>query len=135
MVAFNLKALLPLAVLITSALASPVSLSVRQSATTCGDTVYSSDDVSTCANAAYSYYSEDSTAGGSTYPHTYNNYEGFSFPVDGPYLEFPLESGSAYDGGSPGADRCVINTNGDYAGAITHTGASGNDFVGCSGTS
>lgn len=38
-------------------------------------------------------------------------------------------------GGSPGADRVVFNTNGQYAGAITHTGASGNNFVGCSGTS
>ena len=112
----------------------------------------------------------------------YHNYEGFTFPVDGPYLEFPLEQDSAYDGGksarpenkqnittgrekklaragdrltrrltlwklgkemlmenhftgSPGADRCIINESGDYAGSITHTGASGDDFVGCSGTS
>lgn len=46
----------------------------------------------------------------------------------------PRTSG-VYTGGSPGADRVVFNTNGEYAGAITHTGASGNDFVGCSGTS
>jgi hypothetical protein len=36
--------------------------------------------------------------------------------------------------GSPGADRVVFNEDGEYAGAITHTGASGNNFVGCSGT-
>lgn len=37
--------------------------------------------------------------------------------------------------GSPGADRCIISTSNGYGGAITHTGASGNNFVGCSGTS
>lgn len=36
--------------------------------------------------------------------------------------------------GSPGADRVVINSACQQAGAITHTGASGNNFVGCSGT-
>ncbi|KAI9737595.1 MAG: hypothetical protein M1818_005599 [Claussenomyces sp. TS43310] len=121
--------------LIASVFASPVKLAGRQSATTCGSVKYSVTDTSNCANAAYSYYGEDETAGSSDYPHTYNNYEGFDFPVSGPYQEFPLVKGSTYSGGSPGADRCVINTDGDYAGAITHTGASGDDFVGCSGTS
>lgn len=37
--------------------------------------------------------------------------------------------------GSPGADRIVFNSTCQLAGEITHTGASGNDFVGCSGTS
>lgn len=37
--------------------------------------------------------------------------------------------------GSPGPDRVVINTSCKLAGEITHTGASGNNFVGCSGTS
>lgn len=36
--------------------------------------------------------------------------------------------------GSPGADRVIINTACQQAGAITHTGASGNNFVGCTGT-
>jgi hypothetical protein len=66
--------------------------------------------------------------------HQYNNYEGFNFPVSGPYEEFPILENGVYTGGSPGADRVVFNTNGEYAGAITHTGASGNNFVGCSGT-
>ncbi|PNH40213.1 hypothetical protein VD0003_g10121, partial [Verticillium dahliae] len=35
---------------------------------------------------------------------------------------------------SPGADRVIINGNCAIAGQITHTGASGNAFVGCSGT-
>lgn len=33
------------------------------------------------------------------YPHTYNNYEGFDFPVAGPYIEFPIKSGGPYTGG------------------------------------
>lgn len=47
----------------------------------------------------------------------------------------PSNSADFVPPGSPGADRVVFNSNGEYAGAITHTGASGNDFVGCSGTS
>jgi hypothetical protein len=35
--------------------------------------------------------------------------------------------------GSPGADRVVINKSGAHAGEITHTGASGNNFVACDG--
>jgi len=46
-----------------------------------------------------------------------------------------MEDGSIYDGGAPGADRIVINESCEIAGEITHTGASGNGFVGCSGTS
>ena len=60
----------------------------------------------------------------------YHDYEGFDFPVDGTYYEFPiLSSGSVYDGGSPGADRVIFNGDGELAGVITHTGASGDDFV------
>lgn len=68
----------------------------------------------------------------------YHNYEGFDFPVSGPYQEFPIKTNGVYTGGeffslirfryeayanavegSPGADRVVFNTNGEYAGAIT----------------
>lgn len=64
------------------------------------------------------------------------DYEGFDFGgVQGPYYEFPIEESGVYDGGSPGADRVVVTGDGEYAGTITHTGASGDDFVGCSGTS
>lgn len=38
--------------------------------------------------------------------------------------------------GSPGPDRVVITEDGcKQAGTITHTGASGNNFVACDGTS
>ncbi|RBQ65747.1 hypothetical protein FVER14953_12295 [Fusarium verticillioides] len=126
------KSIAALAALVSLTVAGPIES--RQSATTCGSTNYSASQVRAAANAACQYYQNDDTAGSSTYPHTYNNYEGFDFPVDGPYQEFPIKSGGVYTGGSPGADRVVINTNCEYAGAITHTGASGNNFVGCSGT-
>lgn len=64
----------------------------------CGSTCYTSSQVSAALNQGYNYYAEGSEAGSSTYPHTYNNYEGFDFPVDGPYQEFPLKS-SVYTGG------------------------------------
>ncbi|OJD31906.1 guanyl-specific ribonuclease f1 [Diplodia corticola] len=136
-----LKSLVPLASLLGLAIASPIEkseakpLEVRQSATTCGSTSYTAAQVRAAANAACSYYQAGDTAGSSTYPHTYNNYEGFDFAVSGPYQEFPLLKSGVYTGGSPGADRVVISTSCGYAGAITHTGASGNNFVGCSGTS
>lgn len=39
-----------------------------------------------------------------------------------------------YTGGSPGADRVVFaDSNGALAGVVTHTGASGDDFVPCDG--
>lgn len=66
------------------------------------------------------------------YPHQYNNYEGFSFPTAAPWYEFPiLSTYNVYTGGSPGADRIVFDTKGNFDSLITHTGASGNDFVGC----
>lgn len=48
--------------------------------------------------------------------------EGFSFPVSGPYQEFPILrsfNDNPYTGGSPGADRVVFNTNCQLAGVIT----------------
>ncbi|CAG5181370.1 uncharacterized protein ALTATR162_LOCUS9728 [Alternaria atra] len=99
----------------------------------CGSTCYTSAQVSTARNAGYNYYRQGDEAGSSNYPHTYNNYEGFDFLVSGPYQEFPLRTSGAYTGGSPGADRVIFNTAGQRAGEITHTGASGNAFVACSG--
>lgn len=77
----SLQSLAPLAVLLGLAIASPVErsepkpLEVRQSATTCGSTSYTAAQVRAAANAACSYYQAGDTAGSSTYPHTYNNYE------------------------------------------------------------
>ncbi|CAD0086600.1 unnamed protein product [Aureobasidium mustum] len=114
-----------------SAVALPTDLEARQQFTTCGDTYYSASQVNAAFNAGYNDYLNGVTYGNSNYPHQYNDYEGFDFPVDDMICDV---SNGVYTGGSPGADRVVFNTNGEYAGAITHTGASGNDFVGCSGT-
>jgi hypothetical protein len=88
------------------ALALPVSeasvdatLEARACDVKCGSTCYTNAQVSTARTAGYKYYSQGSEAGSSTYPHTYNNYEGFDFPVNGPYQEFPLKTSGAYTGG------------------------------------
>ncbi|PSN66319.1 ribonuclease-domain-containing protein [Corynespora cassiicola Philippines] len=109
------------------------SIEARQCYVRCGSTCYTSAQVTGARNSGYNYIRQGGTAGGSSYPHRYNNYEGFDFLVSGPYYEFPLRTGGAYTGGSPGADRVVFNGNGQRAGEITHTGASGNAFVACSG--
>lgn len=116
----------------TSQTSSLLSLfNKRQScAETCGNVCYYQSTIDRAVAAGYQLYQDGEEKGG--YPHTYNNYEGFDFPVSGPYQEYPvLSSFQAYDGGSPGADRVVFNTQGAFAGAITHTGASGNNFVDC----
>ncbi|TFK56587.1 ribonuclease T1 [Heliocybe sulcata] len=101
-------------------------LSKRQSGgCRCGSHSYSSSDISRAISAA-----ED--GGASDYPHQYHDYEGFDFPsCSGSFYEFPLESGRAYTGGSPGADRVIYDRSGDFCACLTHTGASGNDFVEC----
>ncbi|KAI1410104.1 ribonuclease-domain-containing protein [Hypoxylon sp. FL1857] len=99
---------------------------------TCGSVCYWQEDIDAAVKQGYNYYQEGQTVGSDKYPHQYNDYEGFDFPDSGPYYEFPiLSSYKTYTGGSPGADRVVFNGNGNYEGAITHTGASGNDFVEC----
>ena len=77
-----------------------------------------------------SYHTLSSVADVTLTLSSYNNYEGFDFPVSGPYQEFPILCDfQTYDGGSPGADRVVFNSEGQLAGVITHTGASGNDSL------
>ncbi|EDU48451.1 guanyl-specific ribonuclease Pb1 [Pyrenophora tritici-repentis] len=125
--------LTPLALALpTSPPTSAIAVEPRQSCyATCGTVCYTSAQVSAAVKAGYGYYNNGDEAGSSTYPHTYNNYEGFNFPVSGPYQEFPLKKSGTYTGGSPGADRVIFNTKGQLAGEITHTGASGNNFVAC----
>ncbi|EHK18378.1 uncharacterized protein TRIVIDRAFT_47489 [Trichoderma virens Gv29-8] len=123
--------------LVAFASAAPLDELTKRDTATCGKVYYSASAVSAASNAACSYVRAGSTAGGSTYPHQYNNYEGFRFKgLSKPFYEFPiLSSGKTYTGGSPGADRVVINGQCSIAGIITHTGASGNAFVACTGTS
>ncbi|KAG9251868.1 Ribonuclease/ribotoxin [Emericellopsis atlantica] len=125
--------LLALAVTVSAA---PADLE-RRAAATCGSQYYSAAQVNAASVAACNYFRSGSTAGSSSYPHRYNNYEGFYFQgLDGPYQEFPILPSGLYTGGSPGADRVIITeASCRQAGTITHTGASGNNFVACSGTS
>ena len=77
---------------------APAEVVAPLAATTCGSTYYTAERVNQAAQKACTYYRAGDAPGG--YPHTYNNYEGFSFTVAGPYLEFPLlASGSVYTGG------------------------------------
>ncbi|MCJ1456085.1 hypothetical protein MMC28_006443 [Mycoblastus sanguinarius] len=124
------KTLLTLA-LAVPALTTPL-LSTRQCAETCGSTCYYQSDIDAAVSQGYNYYSEGKTVGSDEYPHQYEDYEGFTFPDPGPYYEFPiLSSYKVYTGGSPGADRVIFTGDGTYEGVITHTGASGNDFLQC----
>ncbi|CAI6090156.1 hypothetical protein V2G26_006352 [Clonostachys chloroleuca] len=128
---FSLAALLSLAVAVSAAPHTRAG-----EAATCGSNNYSASQVSAAADAACQYYQDGTTAGSSSYPHRYNNYEGFEFKgLSGPFQEFPIKTSGVYTGGSPGADRVVITEDCQFAGAITHTGASGNNFVACDGTS
>ncbi|CZS93574.1 related to Guanyl-specific ribonuclease F1 [Rhynchosporium agropyri] len=129
---FELTTLLPLVLLFTTSTSLPVL--EERAAATCGSVLYSAAAVSAASSKACSYYKAGSAPGG--YPHTYRNYEGFEFgSIAGPYQEFPiLKSGALYSGGSPGADRVIITTSCKQVGTITHTGASGNNFVACTGT-
>ncbi|KFH41748.1 Guanyl-specific ribonuclease F1-like protein [Hapsidospora chrysogenum ATCC 11550] len=107
----------------------------RDEPAVCGDQEYTAKQVAAAMEAACTHFQDGTDV--NDYPHTYNNYEGFEFKgYDGPFQEFPIIPGGVYDGGSPGPDRVVITEDGcKLAGSITHTGADGNDFVACEGTS
>jgi hypothetical protein len=81
---------------ITEAPVEDAALETRQS---CYVKCYSSAQVSAARSAAYNYVRSGGQAGSSTYPHKYNNYEGFDFLVSGTYYEFPLKTSGVYTGG------------------------------------
>ncbi|KJR89908.1 ribonuclease T1 [Sporothrix schenckii 1099-18] len=119
-----------------SALASVVTskpVSSRASCVyTCGSVCYWQEDIDAALAKGYSLYQSGKTLGSDKYPHQYNDYEGFSFPTSAPWYEFPiLSSFQVYSGGSPGADRVIFDSNGNFDSLITHTGASGDNFVAC----
>ncbi|ELQ41822.1 guanyl-specific ribonuclease F1 [Pyricularia oryzae Y34] len=137
----GLKSTLILALAAFSAAASIDSavISRRQaSGVTCGNNNYSSNQVQAAVDRGCSLFASGSTVGSNNYPHRFNNREQLPFPIDGPYQEFPILNNKVYTGGSPGADRVAFTTKNDgtctFAGAMTHTGASGNNFVSCRGS-
>ncbi|EAQ86196.1 hypothetical protein CHGG_07449 [Chaetomium globosum CBS 148.51] len=102
----------------------------RACAYTCGSVCYQTTHITAALNKGYSLQQSGSDV--NNYPHRYNNYEGFDFPTPGPWYEFPImASHSVYNGGSPGADRVVFDSDGNFDLLITHTGASGNNFLAC----
>ncbi|KAI0080358.1 ribonuclease T1 [Panus rudis PR-1116 ss-1] len=91
----------------------------------CAGRSYTATDITRAINEA-----ED--GGADDYPHQYHDFEGFSFPsCRGEFFEFPLEHNRVYTGGSPGADRVIYDQSGRFCACLTHTGASGNDFLEC----
>jgi hypothetical protein len=113
-----MQSLLALATLLPFTTALPASLLDRAACVdTCGRSCYWESDITAAQNKGYSLYQSGQTEGSNKYPHSENNYEGFDFPVDGPYLEFPiLSTFKVYTGGSPGPDRVVFNTANEWLG-------------------
>ncbi|KAK4162428.1 Ribonuclease/ribotoxin [Cladorrhinum sp. PSN259] len=106
------------------------------SSVSCGSKSYTKQQVDEAVAEGCRLYAAGQQLGNSKYPHKYNNFENLVFAASGPYQEFPIVSGGAYSGGSPGADRVVFSPSYQgscvYVGAMTHTGASGNSFLSCS---
>ncbi|KAF2657767.1 ribonuclease-domain-containing protein, partial [Lophiostoma macrostomum CBS 122681] len=100
---------------------------------TCGSVCYWQEDIDEAVAAGYKQLKAGTTLGSGSYPHVYNDYEGFSFPTSKPWYEFPILSSYApYTGGSPGADRVIFDSKGAFDSVLTHTGASStNGFVQC----
>ncbi|KAF7509989.1 hypothetical protein GJ744_007303 [Endocarpon pusillum] len=97
---------------------------------TCGSVCYYSNTVAAAQSRGYSLFSSGDDI--NSYPHIYNNWEGLDFPISGPYYEYPiLRTFRVYTGGDPGPDRVIFNSRNQYAGLITHQGASGNAFEDC----
>ncbi|KAK5325166.1 hypothetical protein LTR93_004643 [Exophiala xenobiotica] len=110
-------------------------LAARQSCVdTCGSACYWQSDIDTAVQKGYSLHESGDTVGDNDYPHEFDDREGFDITVSGPWYEYPiLSSYEVYTGGAPGADRVVFNDEGTLALVVTHTGASDDNFVECSG--
>ena len=97
---FSPTSLVSFLLLVASATALPAELEKRAGAR-CGSVTYSASAVNAASQRACSYYQSGTQVGDNAYPHTFNNREGFSFSVAGPYQEFPiLASGALYSGGT-----------------------------------
>jgi hypothetical protein len=110
-----------------TAIAAPV-VEIRQSSTECGNNYYSASQVNAAFNQGLNYYYDSEQVGSDDYPHQYNNYEvcrgdkghrrlvmlmillqGFDFPVDGPYQEFPIKENGVYTGGKQTSDMDLMD--------------------------
>lgn len=94
---FNPLTLIPFLLLLTPSSGLPVE---KRAGQTCGSVVYTAAQVNAASSKAYSLYKAGTTLGSNSYPHKFNNNEGFTFAVSGPYQEFPImASGAVYSGG------------------------------------
>ncbi|EPS43045.1 hypothetical protein H072_2972 [Dactylellina haptotyla CBS 200.50] len=122
-----------------SLLLAPVVFSKVQGVTeiNCGGKAWNLDQVQSASDESLGHVNDGSTVGNNNYPHKFNNREGFDFSKEctEPFYEFPIVKGGDYDGGPPNTDRVVIGTvkggSAFFCGAITHTGAEGNNFKEC----
>ncbi|TFK36891.1 ribonuclease T1 [Crucibulum laeve] len=81
-------------------------------ACTCAGRRYSATDIANGIKKAEG-------GGASDYPHQYHDFEDFPFSTcSGEFFEFPILSGSTYNGGSPGADRVIYDQRGDFCGEV-----------------
>lgn len=95
---FTVAALLSVLALVSAAPAEH-QLEAR-AATTCGKNSYTAAEVTAASKASCDYVKKGTTAGDSTYPHQYKNFEGFKFKgLKPPYYEFPIKKGGVFNGG------------------------------------
>ncbi|KAK0205382.1 guanyl-specific ribonuclease C2 [Desarmillaria ectypa] len=130
------------------AMAAPTRRAWPSGSVTCGSNTYSLSAVKGAVSHGYSLI--DDPIGSNSYPHKFNNYEGLNLWCSGESAynevceraipkrdtdvgQFPILKSGLYSGSSPGADRVVFSDNGIYCAVVTHTGASGNNFVSCNG--
>lgn len=101
---FSLSALL---FTLTAVSAAPAALEARAPAT-CGSQSYTSAQVNAASVAACNHFRAGTQV--SSYPHRYNNFEGFNFNgFSGPFQEFPIIPGRVYTGGTlPSLERLKV---------------------------
>lgn len=84
--------------LVASVCAAPAAELEARAAATCGGVYYTAAQVNSASVAACNHFRAGTQAG--SYPHRYNNYEGFYFKgLDGPFQEFPILTSGIYTGG------------------------------------
>ncbi|KIJ65002.1 hypothetical protein HYDPIDRAFT_24489 [Hydnomerulius pinastri MD-312] len=96
----------------------------------CPSNSYVSTDITGAINKAVSRGLQT----GRSYPHQFNNREGFKFSsCSGKLAEYPIFGGSVYSGsGSPGGDRVIYEQGSNtFCGCIAHPAASSGSFVQC----
>ncbi|CAO1632452.1 unnamed protein product [Sympodiomycopsis kandeliae] len=121
-----------LALTATAAPLEPRASGSIPSSTSCGGKRFTRSDITTAINTGVD--DNDSGDKPGNYPHAYYQYadEHITLKCGGSsYLEFPLESGHAYTGGSPGAYRAIFTPSGQFCANVYHASQSDNSFAQC----